>query len=311
MATDGTQTDLGAAKSNSDRSLLTTGADFSYPLIRPLGQTGSIVLEPLAQIAVSPKAKLDPNIPNEDSTAFEFDESNLFSIDRFPGYDLYEGGGRLNLAGRATVNLDGDRKATLLVGRAYHTDVQPLFSPTSGLRNTASDWITYASIQPMPNLVLFNRTRLDRSSLALQRDEIGVNAGFGPLSGSFRYDYNTSGLTYLATNIAPPGATPQIIYRSLIGRLEDMSASGTLSLTRNIGVDVNATRDMRTRVFPQAQIGVFYQDDCIRVDWLYHHNEIYRGLGAKVVASDGIGIRLSIVTFGDTPAIGAHRNDYR
>ena len=138
-----------------------------------------------------------------------------------------------------------------------------------------------------------------------------MNAGFGPLSGSFRYDYNTSGLTYLATNVAPPGATPQIVYRSLIGRLEDMSASGTMSLTRNIGVDVNATRDMRTRVFPQAQIGVFYQDDCIRVDWLYHHNEIYRGLGAKVVASDGIGIRLSIVTFGDTPAIGAHRNDYR
>ena len=311
VATDGTQTDLGAAKSNSDRSLLTTGADFSYPLIRPVGQTGSIILEPLAQIAVSPKAKLDPNIPNEDSTAFEFDESNLFSIDRFPGYDLYEGGGRLNLAGRATVNLDGGRKATLLVGRAYHTDVQPLFSPTSGLRNTASDWITYVSVQPMPNLVLFNRTRLDRSSLTLQRNEIGVNAGFGPLSGSFRYDYNTSGLTYLATNVAPPGATPQIVYRSLIGRLEDMSASGTMSLTRNIGVDVNATRDMRTRVFPQAQIGVFYQDDCIRVDWLYHHNEIYRGLGAKVVASDGIGIRLSIVTFGDTPAIGEHRNDYR
>ena len=306
VATDGSQTDLGAAKANSDRSLLTAGADFSYPLIRPIGQTGSIILEPLAQIAVSPKAKLDPNIPNEDSTAFEFDESNLFSVNRFPGFDLYEGGGRLNLAGRATVNLDGGRRATILVGRAYHTDVQPLFSPTSGLRNTASDWITYVSVQPMPNLLLFNRSRLDRNTLSVQRNEVGVNASFGSVSGSFRYDYNTSGLTYVASGVAP-----NLVYRSLIGRVEDISAAGTVSLTRNIGIEVNATRDMRTRVFPRAEIGVFYQDDCIRVDWLYHHNEVYRGLGAKVGASDGIGIRLSIVTFGDTSAIGTRRNDNR
>ena len=133
-----------------------------------------------------------------------------------------------------------------------------------------------------------------------------MNASFGSVSGSFRYDYNTSGLTYVAS-----GVVPNLVYRSLIGRVEDISAAGTVSLTRNIGIEVNATRDMRTRVFPRAEIGVFYQDDCIRVDWLYHHNEVYRGLGAKVGASDGIGIRLSIVTFGDTPAIGTRRNDNR
>jgi LPS-assembly protein len=306
VATNGTQTDIGPARAGHQRSFATVGADLSYPLIRPLDNGGSIILEPLAQFAVSPRAKLDPNIPNEDSTAFEFDESTLFSVNRFPGFDLIEGGSRLNLAGRATVNMDGGRRATLLVGRAYHSDVQPLFSPTSGLRNTASDWITYVSVQPLPNLVVFNRMRLDRSSWAVQRNEIGLNAGIGPVSGSFRYDYNTSGLTYIASGVAP-----NLIYRTRIGRVEDMSLAGSMALTRNVGIEINATRDMRTRVFPQAQIGVFYQDDCIRVDWLYHHNEIFRGLGAKVGASDGIGIRLSIVTFGDTPAFGTRRNDLR
>ncbi len=306
VAADGSQTDIGPAKANSERSFATAGADFSYPLIRPIEHTGSIILEPLAQVAVSPRAKLDPNIPNEDSTAFEFDESTLFSINRFPGFDLYEGGGRLNLAGRATINLDGGRSASVLLGRAYHTEVQPLFSPTSGLRNTASDWITYVSVQPLPNLVVFNRSRLDRSNWSIQRNETGVNASFGPVSGSFRYDYNTSGLTYITTGVAP-----NLVYRSVVGRVEDMSVNGTLALTRNIGLEVNASRDMRTRVYPLAQIGVFYQDDCIRIDALYHHNEIYRGLGAKVGASDGIGIRLTVVTFGDTPAFGARRNDAR
>ncbi len=91
----------------------------------------TVVLEPLLQLAVSPNAKQivvghDPTTGapvylNEDSVAFEFDETNLFRANKFPGYDLYEDGARVNVAGRASVLWDDGRRASFLVGRSYRT----------------------------------------------------------------------------------------------------------------------------------------------------------------------------------------------
>jgi len=303
-----TETPSGSVRDSSSRSFLTAGADFSYPLIRRFGATGAIVIEPLAQLAVSPTVKVDLNIPNEDSTAFDFDESTLFSLNRFPGFDLYEGGARANLAVRTTISLSPTRKASFLIGRSFHSDVQPLFSPQSGLRNTASDWVTYATIQPFANLSLYNRARISRDSFTVQREEFGATAGFGRINGSISYNYNTSGLAYVPVTSA---ASPTITYKAVVGKVEDMSISGSLQLARNWGLEAIASRDMRNRLFPTAQIGVFYQDDCLRIDVLYHHNETLRGYGERIGASDGIGVRVTVVTLGDAQTIGARRNDVR
>jgi len=303
-----TETATGALSDATSRSFLTAGADLSYPLIRTFGAAGAIIIEPLAQLAVSPKTKVDLNIPNEDSTAFDFDESTLFSLNRFPGFDLYEGGARANLALRTTISLNPTQKASFLIGRSYHSDVQPLFSPQSGLRNTASDWVTYATLQPFANLSFFNRARISRDSFTLQREEFGASANYGAVSGSFSYNYNTSGLAYVP--IIPTNGTA-ITYKSVIGRVEDIGVNGALRLARNWGLEVNASRDMRNRLFPIAQIGLFYQDDCIRIDVLYHHNETLQGFGARIGASDGIGVRLTVVTLGDAQTLGVRRVDAR
>ena len=54
------------------------------------------ILEPMAQVALSPVVKQDPRIPDEDSVDFEFDTTNLFQIDKSSGYDIVESGQRLN-----------------------------------------------------------------------------------------------------------------------------------------------------------------------------------------------------------------------
>ena len=93
------------------RVLATAGADLSYPVFKRL-KASTVVLEPLVQIAASPNAKqieLNSVLPreqrflNEDSVAFEFDETTLFRTNKFPGYDLYEDGVRMNVAGRASI----------------------------------------------------------------------------------------------------------------------------------------------------------------------------------------------------------------
>ncbi|HYE43637.1 MAG TPA: LPS assembly protein LptD, partial [Caulobacteraceae bacterium] len=73
------------------RANVTAGVDLRYPLMRRSGDT-TIVIEPMAQIAASPDSDLDPLIPNEDSLVVEIDDTNLFRANRFPGFDLYEGG---------------------------------------------------------------------------------------------------------------------------------------------------------------------------------------------------------------------------
>ncbi|MEO1960015.1 MAG: LPS assembly protein LptD, partial [Paracoccus sp. (in: a-proteobacteria)] len=71
------------------------GVELRWPLIGGSGGATHLV-EPVAQLLWSPPGS-DKEIPNEDSRLIEFDEGNLFSDNRFPGYDARETGLRANL----------------------------------------------------------------------------------------------------------------------------------------------------------------------------------------------------------------------
>ena len=152
---------------NMTRALATGGVDVTYPLFKRT-KDATIVLEPVAQIVASPDAKQvvigrtatgDAIYHNEDSVAFEFDETTLFRPNKFPGYDLYEDGVRLNVAGRAGILWDDGRRANLLLGRSVRTKQNAVFSDRSGLRSKDSDWIVAANAQPLKGVSLFARAR--------------------------------------------------------------------------------------------------------------------------------------------------------
>ena len=70
-------------------------ADWRLPLARQHG-TVSQIIEPLASVIISPYGGNSSKIPNEDSIDLEFDDTNLFSDNRFTGFDRVEGGPRIN-----------------------------------------------------------------------------------------------------------------------------------------------------------------------------------------------------------------------
>lgn len=300
------------ASNRVSRGTGTVGADLSWPFIRPTAG-GSIILEPLAQVAFSPRARLNPNIPNEDSASFEFDETTLFSPHRFPGYDLYEGGARLNVGGRATADFGGGRSASLMVGRAFRDQRNPVFNATSGLQGTASDWITALTITPLPGLSFFNRARTDADTWKLHREEAGVNlvVGRGYLSARYRYDENGLVQVQCATAqcrspfapfpLVPNGST-------VVGKVQSAELSGSTYLTKHWGVTANATRDLQTRIWPVAQFGVFYQDECVMFDIVYTHDETYSSVIGK---SNAVTFRLTLATLGATIAPGQRVSDSR
>ncbi len=271
-------------KDNVERIYGTAGATVSWPFIKPMANGASIILEPMAQVAVSPVERVDRNIPNEDSASFEYDETNLFEPNRYGGFDLLEGGDRLNVGGRATIDWGASQNATFVVGRTFRAQDDPQFTVLSGLAGTASDWIVSATANPLPGFSLFTRSRLDADDFSLHREEAGAGFGSGDLYGSVRYDYNQNGISQI-----PGGQTK-------VGLTQDLSFSGQAFFTRHWGVSANVTRDIQQRDFPISQVGLIYRDECIRVDILYTHDETFSSV---LGTSDSISFRVTLATLGD------------
>jgi LPS-assembly protein len=269
----------------TSRVLAVGGVDISYPLFRRW-RDATVVLEPVAQLALSPDAHQirvgpvagQPLYLNEDSVAFEFDETTLFRPNKFPGYDLYEDGARLNVAGRAAVHWDDGRRASLLVGRAFRTRANDVFPARSGLRGEASDWVVAADAQPVRGLTVFTRARIDDDNLQVRRLEAGLNAvnRFG--SGYIRYltdDFDINGV-----------------------KRENLDLGAEVALGKSWGVTAYGNRDLRQQAWVIRDLGVFYRDDCLRVDVIYRQEDTIIG---RLGPSKSINLRLTLATLGGPP----------
>ncbi len=281
-----------AGDSSLVRALGTVGATVSWPLIRQIGKS-SLILEPIAQVALSPHEGVRSSLPNEDSVAFEFDETNLFSFNRFPGFDEYEGGARANVGGRANWLWGLGHNATFTVGRVFRTQPDEVFSTQTGLRNEASDWVVAATVSPINGLSAFTRQRLDRDDFKVHRAEAGVNIGFPRLNAGISYNYNENGLFVdPATGLIRTGKT------------QDANVSLQAFPLQHWGFSALIDRDLQQRITPISQFALIYRDDCIRVDVVYTHDETY---AAAIGASNSVTVRLTLATLGDTSQVGRGR----
>ena len=291
LSTAATATTPGVVAPSSDtigRALGTVGTTISWPLLRQVGNS-SLILEPIAQLAVSPHEGTRSNLPNEDSVAFEFDETNLFSFNRFPGFDEVEGGARANVGGRANWLWGVGRSATFTVGRVFRTQPDTTFDVGSGLRSDASDWVVAATVTPYPGISAFTRSRLDKDDFSLHREEAGLDVGYARALGSLRYSYNENGLFVDPTGVVRTGKT------------EDATVSFQAFPLQHWGVAINATRDLEQKLTPVSQFSLIYRDDCVRVDVVYTHDETY---AAAIGSSNSVQVRLTLATLGDTSQTG-------
>jgi len=278
-------TGVGSATRKDDmtRALATAGVDIAYPLFKRT-KDATIVLEPLLQVAASPNAKQvvigrnsagDPIYLNEDSVAFEFDETTLFRPNKFPGYDLYEDGVRLNVAGRASVLWDDGRRANFILGRSFRTEENAVFTDRSGLRTKSSDWIVAADAQPIRGVSMFARARLDNDTLDIHRLEAGANVYNKYGAGFVRYltdDFDINGV-----------------------KRENLDVGGELYFGKNYGVSLYGNRDLNRDAWVIRDVGVFYRDDCLRVDVIYRREDTIIG---RLLPSESVSVRLTLATLG-------------
>jgi LPS-assembly protein len=283
----GVGTGAASSKMSITRGQGVAGVDLSLPLIRRIA-SGSVLLEPLAQVAISPRS--DPVLIgrsptgapiyfNEDSLAFELDETNLFRANKFPGFDLYEGGQRLNAGLRGTVRLNNGASGTLLVGRSFRSRQDDIFPLRTGLRPKASDWVV-AGQASFAGVSAYARSRLDNDTGAVRRLEAGLDLSNRFGAGSIRY---------LRDNLDISGV-----------KQENLDARGQINLTPRWAVSLYGARDMQLDVWRRRDIGLVYQDDCARIELIYQHEDQFTNTpnGRSLRSNESVVLRLTLATLG-------------
>jgi len=157
------------------RGIGALAADMRWPFVGELlGGVQQIV--PRVQLVAEPKIK-NIDIPDEDSRAVDLEDSNLFALNRFSGYDRWEDSSRVTYGAEwnyTRPKLD----VRAIVGQSYRLSTEPTILPSgTGLSDRFSDYVGRVSIRYGNFLELTERFRLDKDNLAVRRNEVDATIG--------------------------------------------------------------------------------------------------------------------------------------
>jgi LPS-assembly protein len=234
------------------RVMPTVGLEYRYPFIN-VQPWGTTTVEPIAQVIIRPNEPYAGKLPNEDAQSMTFDTSNLFSVDKFSGYDRVEGGGRANAGVQATTQFDRGGAITAVFGESYQLFGLNSFAVhdvtntavDSGLQTPLSDYVASLSYSPNKVFTFSTRARFDQATWNVQRFEAEGRANFDRWSVSVLYgDY---------------AAQPDI---GFLTRREGILVSGSVKVASNWVASGAARWDLVANQINQYVVGAGYVDDC-------------------------------------------------
>jgi LPS-assembly protein len=234
------------------RVMPTVGLEYRYPFIN-VQPWGTTTVEPIAQVIIRPNEPYAGKLPNEDAQSMTFDTTNLFSVDKFSGYDRVEGGGRANAGVQATTQFDRGGAITAVFGQSYQLFGLNSFAVhdvtntavDSGLQTPLSDYVASLSYSPNKVFTFSTRARFDQATWNVQRFEAEGRANFDRWSVSVLYgDY---------------AAQPDI---GFLTRREGILVSGSVKVASNWVASGAARWDLVANQINQYVVGAGYVDDC-------------------------------------------------
>ena len=266
------------------RAMPTAGLEYKYPFIN-VQSWGTQTIEPIAQVILRPSEAQANSLPNEDAQSLIFDDTNLFKVNKFSGWDRVEGGSRVNAGVQYTAQFNRGGNVNLLFGESYQMFGLNSFTSggltntgiNSGLDTTRSDYIARASYQPNATYMFTSRFRFDQSSYAVQRMELETSANFGRWNTSVMYgDY---------------AAQPALG----LDQRQGILANGRYKINENWVFLGGALYDVRAEKISQTQVGLGYIDDCLILALNYMTSYSYSG---STAANNTVFMTLSLRTLG-------------
>ena len=221
---------------------------------------GTQRLTPRLQLVASPPTR-NLSIPNEDARSVDLEDSNLFALNRFPGYDRWEDGTRVTFGADWAFDLPGIAARTT-IGQSYRLNrEESILPPGTGLSGRLSDYVGRTTVKFGHTFSLVHRFRLDKKSFELRRNEIDAVIGG-------HATYATIGYLRLNRDIDPSiedlrdREEIRLGGRLKVARFWSVFGSTIVDLT-NSQEDPLSLADGYEPI--RHRVGIAYDDDCIEI----------------------------------------------
>ena len=263
----GTANFINPAEREVARAMPDVGVEYRYPFV-DAESWGTQTIEPIAQVILRPNETQIGKFPNEDAQSMVFSDANLFSIDKFSGWDRVEGGGRVNAGFQYTAQVNQAGSFNVLFGQSYQIFGLNSYAATdltntgfqSGLDKTLSDYVGRITYQPNQVYSFTARGRFDEETFTPQRLEFETRANFDRWTLQLMYgDY---------------AAQPDI---GFLTRREEILVGASVKVTQNWVLLGSVRYDLAVGQFDQTRFGVGYTDDCLLLSLNYLTSYTYTG----------------------------------
>ncbi len=257
------------------RAVALGALDVTWPLVGA-AFGGTQVITPHVQVVVTPTTR-NLAVPNEDARAIELEDTNLFALNHFPGYDRIEDGTRITYG----LEWQFERPRWRInsnIGQSYRlTNHDTLLPDGTGLSGRVSDIVGRTEIRYRDFFKITHRYRLDQNDMVFRRNEVDATIGSDSTYaevGYTRINRNiTSSLEDLKDSnmLRAAGRVALARYWSLFGSgIFDLSGQTSLANTT-----VSKFQPLRTR------LGLSFQSDCFQFDVTWRRDYVTIGDAAK------------------------------
>ena len=217
-----------------------------WPWYRINSNGGIGIVEPQIQLVRSVSS--NSAVPNDDSTQVEFDEGNLFRLNRAPGLDLIENGSRLNVGLAGSQFMDSGSNLSWKIGRVLRSEALSTFPSGSGLSNSISDWLLATNFQQKNGIELINRALIasdgvvtkSETSLKVNRNQHQIRATHVELTKDSNISENQS--------------------------LSSVALEWNYNLNSNWRSDSKFQFDSNIGRLSKLELGLRYENECVNVD---------------------------------------------
>ena len=217
-----------------------------WPWYRINSNGGIGIVEPQIQLVRSVSS--NSAVPNDDSTQVEFDEGNLFRLNRAPGLDLIENGSRLNVGLAGSQFMDSGSNLSWKIGRVLRSEALSTFPSGSGLSNSISDWLLATNFQQKNGIELINRALIasdgkvtkSETSLKVNRNQHQIRATHVELTKDSNILQNQS--------------------------LSSVALEWSYNLNSNWRSDSKFQFDSNIGRLSKLELGLRYENECVNVD---------------------------------------------
>jgi len=232
------------------RDMLAGGLEYRYPFVAHT-DNASHVIEPVGQIIARTSGNSgNDKIPNEDAQSLVFDDTLLFDINKFSGYDRIETGTRANVGVQYTMQTYNGVSVRMVGGESIQVAGRNPFDPTTGLATDFSDYVAGGYVDWKNMFRLTSQVRFKETDFTVARQDYRVSTKLGFFQGAVSY----------------VSAEPTI---GLPNRREEVAGFVAFRLNDTWTIFGDSRYDMQLGQFIRDSAGVLYSDDCFTMSVTY------------------------------------------